>query len=295
MRIDMQTGKYVVAVSGGVDSVVLLNVLRNLEGLELIVAHYDHGIRQDSEADKLFVEDLSKSFGLPFFSEAGKLGPQASEALAREKRYTFLRQVKTRTASDAIVTAHHQDDYMETAIINMQRGTGRRGLSALGSTDEIKRPLLGFRKAELIAYAKEQGLTWREDSTNQDETYLRNYIRHTIAPKFSSAEQVTFMSLLKQTGTLNTQIDGGLAQLLATHTTPSGMGRQWFNALPHAVAREVLLAWLRQAGVRQLDRTQVERIVVHAKTLVHGKLIDVDSRFQLKITTHKLALIPRER
>jgi tRNA(Ile)-lysidine synthetase-like protein len=295
MKIDIQPGKYVVAVSGGVDSVVLLNLLSNVSGLELVVAHYDHGIREDSGSDKAFVEGLAALRGLPFFSAVGKLGPKTSEALAREKRYEFLWQVKEQTAADAIITAHHRDDFIETAIINMQRGTGRRGLSALGSTAELKRPLLGFSKAQLIDYAKAYQLTWHEDATNQDKTYLRNYVRHEIVPKFSRVEQEAFVALLQQTGALNAQIDGVLKELLAVHTTATSLERQWFTGLPHEVAREVLLAWLRQTDIRHLDRKQVERIVVLAKTLPHGKLIDVDSRFQLKITTNKLALIPRER
>jgi tRNA(Ile)-lysidine synthase len=295
MKIDMQPGKYVVAVSGGVDSVVLLNLLSNVPDLELVVAHYDHGIREDSAADKALVKGLAVQLGLPFFSTAGNLGPKASEALAREKRYEFLRQVREQTAADAIVTAHHRDDFIETAIINIQRGTGRRGLSALGSTTELKRPLLAFSKAQLIDYAAAHQLTWHEDATNQDQAYLRNYVRHEIVPKFSRAEQAAFVALLRHTGTLNDQIDGVLKELLAAHAPAMSLERQWFIDLPHEVAREVLLAWLRQTDIRHLDRKQVERIVVLAKTLPHGKLIDVDSRFQLKITTNKLALIPRER
>src|SRR5438445_4950610 len=112
-------GSYAVAVSGGVDSVVLLDILAKRDDLELAVAHFDHGIREDSVEDRHFVEGLAKNYGLPFIYEEGSLGPKSSEAEAREARYKFLRQAQKKAGAKAIITAHHQDDLLETAILNM--------------------------------------------------------------------------------------------------------------------------------------------------------------------------------
>src|SRR5690348_2939142 len=118
-------GNYVVAVSGGVDSVVLLDILSKQPGLKLTIAHFDHGIRNDSYKDRQFVEGLAKKYQLLFVYKEGSLG-KASEAKAREARYEFLRKAQKDSGSQAIITAHHQDDLLETAILNMLRDSSRK-------------------------------------------------------------------------------------------------------------------------------------------------------------------------
>jgi tRNA(Ile)-lysidine synthase len=178
MQVDVKPGKYVVAVSGGVDSMVLLDLLRSLPGVELIVAHFEHGVREDSDEDRKLVEKAAKQYGLAFVCEHGNLGAGISEAAAREARYAFLNRVKAQNDAQAIITAHHEDDLLETAILNILRGTGRKGLSSLGSTEDIIRPLLHVSKKTIRDYATAHGIAWHEDSTNESDVYLRNYIRH---------------------------------------------------------------------------------------------------------------------
>ena len=112
-------GSYVVAVSGGVDSVALLHNLAQSDKLRLYVAHFDHGIRQDSAEDARFVSQLARQYGLEYFSERAELGQNSSEALARTKRYKFLYSVMAQPQANAVITVHHQDDVLETAILNM--------------------------------------------------------------------------------------------------------------------------------------------------------------------------------
>src|SRR5688572_19923887 len=185
MNLKISPGKYVVAVSGGVDSMVLLDLLRQKSKLELIVAHFDHGVREESARDRKLVQRIAKSYGLPFFYAEGNLGPKVGEALAREARYAFLRKIQEEQGAEAIITAHHQDDMLETAIMNLLRGTGRRGLSSLKSREGLVRPLLDWTKKDVREYAEEHDLVWAEDSTNDDDRYLRNYIRHNILSRFT--------------------------------------------------------------------------------------------------------------
>src|SRR3989344_5293986 len=114
---------YIVAVSGGVDSVVLLDMLIKQKEHNLVVAHFDHGIRVDSDADARFVWELAKKYELSFEVRREELGDAASENTARSHRYAFLRDI-AKKYSATIVTAHHADDVVETIAINLTRGTG---------------------------------------------------------------------------------------------------------------------------------------------------------------------------
>ena len=160
--------KLVLAVSGGVDSVVLLDVLSKMSKLSLVVAHFDHGIRDDSAKDAVFVGELSKNYGLPFETKREELGKNVSEEKARVRRYKFLREVAEKYNAK-LVTAQHSDDAIETIAINLSRGTGWRGLAAMDS--DIVRPLINMTKAEIISYAKKNHLSWREDATNASDDY----------------------------------------------------------------------------------------------------------------------------
>jgi len=169
--------KYIVAVSGGVDSMALLDMMVQSGAYDIVVAHFDHGIRPDSHLDAQFVRTAAYNYRLPFETAREELGLDASEALARERRYAFLNQVAKKHDA-VIVTAHHLDDLVETVAINMHRGTGWRGVAALGS--DIVRPLLDVEKSELVEYAQRHGLAWREDPTNQSDAYLRNRLRQRL-------------------------------------------------------------------------------------------------------------------
>lgn len=293
MNSDGPQSLYVVAVSGGVDSVALLHILHGTPGVQLIVAHYDHGIREDSAADREFVEYLAKLYDVAFAYDEGRLGAGASEAAAREARYAFLRRVKAASGAQAIVTAHHEDDVFETAIINLLRGTGRKGLSSLNSTDELYRPLLTTPKKNLLAYARAHKLQWREDSTNASDDYLRNYVRHHILPKFDDAACDRLRKLIATTRETNVQIDQMLAEQLHLQPDYDVLDRHWFIMLPHAVAREIIAAWLRGRGVMDFDKALLERVVIAAKMYAPGKQIDVNGRYIILVRKNDLALTAR--
>ncbi len=293
MDVELKPGKYVVAVSGGVDSMVLLDVLRQLPGVDLVVAHFEHGIREDSDEDRKLVEAAAQKYGLPFVYEHGQLGPGASESVARDARYVFLRRVQQEQNAVAIVTAHHQGDVLETAILNMLRGTGRKGLSSLATTDGLVRPLLHASKQDILAYATTHHIVWHEDSTNASDVYLRNYIRHHIIPKLTPAERERLLGYIQKAQATNPVIDELLAAGLGTHQTAEGLDRRWFVMLPYDVSCEVMATWLRQQGIREFDRKAIERLVVGAKTALPGKTLNVNAGCFLKVGKANLQLTPR--
>ncbi|HUD03264.1 MAG TPA: tRNA lysidine(34) synthetase TilS [Patescibacteria group bacterium] len=268
-------GKYVVAVSGGVDSVVLLDVLAKHKNLELIVAHFDHGIREDSAKDADFVKQLAGKYGLTFEMAQGKLGSEVSEADAREKRYNFLRQTMEKYDARAIVTAHHQDDVIETSILNICRGTGRRGLSSLKSRHDIARPFLHIPKSELKKYAEDNDLIWHEDSTNADPKYLRNYVRLNVVQKMNNETRAKWLQILQNMDQVNNKLDAEIEQILrhGLHKGQLVLSRKWFIMLPHSIAKEVLMSILDKLNAQDIDKKTIERITVQIKTLPHGKTL----------------------
>jgi tRNA(Ile)-lysidine synthase len=291
INIGLSPGKYIVAVSGGVDSMVLLDVLSKLPGVELVVAHFDHGIRPDSAQDRLLVERVSKEYRLPFRYAEGHLGKSASEATARAARYDFLRKVQQEANARAIITAHHQDDRIETAILNLLRGTNRRGLSSLQSSDELIRPLLPYAKEELRKYADDHNIEWREDSTNQDDIYMRNYVRHNIVPALGPEKRNQLVSILETLGETNSEIDMALVSELGHLHEGRGLNRFAFIMLPHVLAKEYMALWLRQEGIRDYDKAMLERLVVAAKTAAPSRIFDITRGARMVVYKDYLALV----
>ncbi len=298
MDVKIEPGVYVVAASGGIDSMSLLDILSRSSKhrkLKLIVAHFDHGIRIDSGEDRLFVQKMANGYGLPFVYDKGYLGTDASEQKARHARYQFLEQVRKTAGAKAIITAHHQDDMLETAIINIVRGTGRRGLTSLKSGNQLIRPLLSKTKEDITNYATSNNIQWREDSTNLDTKYLRNYIRHNLVAKFSAEDKSQLFEHIDKLSELNVKINKELENYLDIHPSANKLDRHWFIMLPHVVAREVMISWLRGQGVTNIDKKQIERLVHGAKTLPPERSLSVDKQFSLIVKTDNLALDSHER
>lgn len=257
--------RYVVAVSGGVDSVVLLDMMAGrYDKSDLTVAHFDHGIRAESAEDAEFVRSLAKKYGLAFEMEREELGVDASEELARERRYMFLR--KTAEKYDAmIMTAHHADDVVETVTINLTRGTGWRGLAVLDSPG-IERPLLDMSKAELIAYAKENLLEWREDATNTDTKYLRNDLRQKLATLDDGSKE-TLRLYRKRQIALKGLIDEETEALVR-----APYSRYLLTNAPDAAALELLRGILMREMGKGATRPQLERMLLAVKTYRAGRI-----------------------
>ncbi|MEI7759109.1 MAG: tRNA lysidine(34) synthetase TilS [bacterium] len=291
MKIILEDGRYVVAVSGGVDSVVLLDLLTREKGLILAVAHFDHGIRDESYIDRDFVEQLAAKYGLEFYSEDGNLGNTASEEQARIARYNFLERVKDEFNAQMIITAHHQDDLLETAALNILRGTGRKGLSSLKSTKSLLRPLLNYSKEEIIEYALKNNLNWVEDKTNLDTKYRRNYVRHELLGNLSDNEKDHLIDVVHRTDIINKEIDKALNAEINNHMSKDEMDRYWFVMLPHDLSEEIMAQWLRNSGLASFDRKTINRSVIAAKTLKPGKKSEIYKNFKLLIEDKSLKII----
>jgi len=284
VKVDIPKGKYVVAVSGGVDSITLLDLLAKRSGLDLVVTHFNHGIRPDSDKDEEFVRKTASKHQMKFEVGYGKLGPNASEEQARDARYRFLDKIKQKHQAEGIITAHHQDDLIETAILNILRGTGRRGLTAITENPDIMRPILHLSKNDILAYAKEHKLEWREDPTNKDERYLRNFIRRRIVAKLSATQRRQFLRKIQKLGVMNRTINQEIENLSQKLVKGKAIERTGFVALPMEIAREVLMHFLRQNKIREFDKKTIERLVVAIKTAKAGTKHDIIKGVNLEIS-----------
>ncbi len=272
----LPAGTYIVAVSGGVDSVALLDIICRRPDLSLVVAHFDHGIRSDSRQDEQFVAKLAEQYHLPYETERVELGPGASEAAARQARYDFLFRTRDKHEAQSIITAHHADDVIETMMINLIRGTGWRGLCSLQDTQKIRRPFLRLSKAEIIAHAKIHNLSWREDATNTDEQYLRNAVRRQLMPK---ADRQKWLNLYNQQKKLVQQINREAAQL-------DPYKRYDYIMWPRSVALEMVKTDLK------LTRRQADYALTAIKTAAHGAVLEVGANKKLTFTRDSFIVSP---
>jgi len=181
--------KLLLAISGGIDSVVLIHLFKQL-GHDIAIAHCNFNLRgEESDGDERFVRNLAKensikifvtSFDTKRFADDSKLSVQIA---ARQLRYTWFTELLQQNSLDHLLTAHHLDDSIETFLINFTRGTGLEGLTGIPQVNNTTvRPLLPFTRAEIEDYAKENNIKWREDSSNASHKYLRNKLRHDVVP-----------------------------------------------------------------------------------------------------------------
>ena len=182
-------GRAVLAVSGGLDSMALLDVataVRRRRSCGLVVATFDHASGPHSARAAALVADSALSYGLPVVvGRAGALEP--TEAAWRTARWEFLRSVAHKV-NGPVLTAHTRDDQIETVLIRAMRGAGTRGLAGLRVSSEVVRPFLDVRRAQLKAYASARGLRWMEDPSNRSPRYLRNRVRHDLLPALLRAQ-----------------------------------------------------------------------------------------------------------
>jgi tRNA(Ile)-lysidine synthetase-like protein len=269
----------VVAVSGGIDSVVLLDTLVRAGGHELIVAHFDHGIREDSAADSRFVEALAKKYELPFVAVREELGPKVSEEIARDRRYAFLRKV-ARDHDATIITAHHGDDVVETVAINTMRGTGWRGLAVLNAPD-VSRPLLRHTKQDIRNYALHHRLEWVEDSTNVSDDYLRNRLRRVINEKLPVANKQAIRDFRSHQLSLRKLIDNEVNSFIQENAIYS---RHLFTQVDTVIGCELLRAAVKVVSGTGPTRPQTERALLAIKTARANTRHEVNGQVHIRFT-----------
>lgn len=199
---------YLLAVSGGADSMVLASLFLN-SGIKFQVAHINYKLRgADSDLDQKVVQDFCEKNRIPFHlyevSEKDQKPDNSIQLWARELRYNFFKKIQQQENLEFLVTAHHLNDQLETFIINLSKASGINGLSGIPCNDNnILRPLLQFSKEEIYEFAKENSLEFREDLSNKKSDYLRNKIRNEVVPKLLETNEHFLENFKKSSSYLN--------------------------------------------------------------------------------------------
>jgi len=270
----------VTGLSGGADSVALLDVLATLGaagGFRVVAAHLDHGLRPDSGADAAFCAALCDRLGVPLRSAAADVRRRAAaergglEEAGRRERYAFLRAVAAGEGAAAVAVAHTRDDQAETVLLRLLRGAGSLGLGAMRPrSGDLIRPLLAASRRQVLAHLDSRGLAWREDATNADPAFLRNRVRHELIPYLESRFNPRIREALARSAELladeSEQLEASGRALLERTARAEGAGlvlpRAALQGSPRAVARAALRQALdRVGGRRAVAAAHVERIL----------------------------------
>ena len=273
------SGNHILAVSGGVDSVVMLDMARRRYGAaRLIVAHFDHGIRPESAADARFAAALATQYGCVFRAQRAELGTRAGEDAARRARYDFLYAVARDFQAD-IWLAHHQEDAVESVAVNLTRGTGWRGLAVMDRPG-LYRPLLHMTKREIYAYACRYRLEWVEDESNQEDSYLRNRLRRKISKLLSNDDQARIVQLRNKQIAIKHKMIAETVSLLPD----ARQARYFLTQIPRAIAEEMVRIVIeRETGVL-VARPHAARALAAIQTLRIGAVHQVADGVYLTMT-----------
>lgn len=229
--------KLILAVSGGVDSMALLAMYAHAN---IVVAHIDHGTRKSSAEDADFVRRKCQELGVKFYETKLELGEGVSEELARKKRYEFLKTIQEKEGG-TLCTAHHLDDVLESIAINLIRGTGWRGLTPFYG-DELVRPfiILKMWKQDVLKFAGEQKIRFRQDPTNYEADYLRNRVRAKMM-ELDERARVDIIDLFEKQNELRGKIEKLVAELAKQTVVGKNFHKkELFLVADEKVALEVL-------------------------------------------------------
>ncbi len=247
--------RVICAVSGGADSVALLfgaYLLKEKLGFSLEAAHFNHGLRgEESDGDEAFVRQLCHQFDIPLHVGNGAVipGKKGLEAAAREARYGFFA-----TLDGKIATAHTADDNAETVLLHLVRGTGLKGLGGIPAVNgNTIRPMLGITRQQVLAFLAEYNLSYRADSSNQGDDFLRNRLRHHVMPLLQEenprlAENLSAMALRLR------QDEEALAQAADYDELPDV---PTLRQLPAAIRSRMLERFLKENGVREPEAAHI--------------------------------------
>lgn len=293
--------KVVVGLSGGPDSMALLNVLWSLQDaydLTLIPAHLNYGMRgKESEDDLAFCEQAAARYGFALISESVDLPALIKErglspqAAAREIRYDFFQRTARENGASRIALGHHADDQAETLLMRLLRGAGTKGLSGMPIQREpgIIRPLLHVTREQILSYLTERGIPYREDSSNQKGIYLRNRIRRELIPLLVEQYNPNLVEDLQRTAEILGEEEVFMQEEAERHFSPIcipggvALGLADLKGLPDALVRRVVrMAMVQAGGFSEISFRHVDSVLKLMETEGSAARIDLPEGLKVR-------------
>jgi tRNA(Ile)-lysidine synthase len=301
-RLRLPPGPVLAAISGGADSVALLDLLvatRPNHGHGVIVAHADHGISPDSAEVARRVEALAVGYGLPFVLGSLALGSLAGETTARKARYEWLERSRRETGARTILTAHHADDQVETVMMRVLAGSGPSGLAGmLPWHGLVARPLLPFRRERLVRYVQRRGLEFWNDPANREHRHLRAWVRHALLPLVEERLPLAGERLLRLSGQarLNREAWDALLDSYSEldwrrEDQISSVAASALRAYDSPLALSLLMAVARRAGM-VLGPSRARRVFAFANRGQSGGRLELGSGWTAELAFDRLRLLP---
>ncbi len=263
-----ESATVIVGVSGGRDSMALVHVLKNQRpDLKLIAAHVNHGLREGSDDDADFVEGMMARWEIPFESYKPRKSKKAGnlEEWGREKRYEFFDKLRKKHHSEHVVTAHHQDDDFESMLLAFLRGTRVKGMSGmLFNREHVYRPLLFTPRKDINDYVEYHEIHFREDPSNKDEKFARNFLRNKIIPVLNHLYPEMAGRWQKQKEywlELQDMLETSAEVFLDEHLDEKeGLDREAYRRLPFPIRATILEIWFQEStGKRVPDSITLKR------------------------------------
>ena len=268
--------RYLIGVSGGRDSVTLLDALVDLGYKKLIVCHLNHKLREASDADARFVEKLAAKYEVDLEIGSADVRAVANhrkmsiETAAREARYSFFAGVAKRRRCHTIFLAHHADDLVETFLINLFRGAGLTGLAAMREVSmrriedvnlTIVRPLLGVWRDEIDSYVRQHRLKFREDASNKNLAPLRNRFRRRVIPYLEKTLGRKIRPSILRAATIAAEEEAWVDSMAKRPDAKNqSLSVEKLRSLPTALQRRFIMAWLREQSIADIGFDVIERV-----------------------------------
>lgn len=301
--------KILVAVSGGPDSISLLNVLHDL-GYNLCVAHVNHGLRENAKKDEEFVENFCKEKNIPCFIKKINLKElmenditlkgMSTEEAGRKARYDFFNEVLRKQNCNKIATAHNSNDNVETVIMNMVRGSGLSGLKGIEpSRDNIIRPLIETSRKEIEEYCKENNLNPRHDESNDETVYTRNKVRLELIPYIEKNINSNVVNNITRMSKIISEEERFILDLveqsyneivLKESETEIICSLKLFNNLDVVLKRRLILKMIIKVlgNAKDIEKVHVDDIVKLCQNNVGGKFLTPNKNIKISVLRGKV-------
>lgn len=303
--------KIVLGVSGGPDSICLLDILQKIWQkkeihFEIVVAHINHGLRENAKKDEAFVEDFCTQRKISYYvkhadiKQIAKMQKKGIEETARAVRYEFFDEILQKTRSQKIAIAHNANDHAETILMNILRGTGPKGLIGIEKKNgKYIRPLLETKRSEIEEYLKQNGIVARHDESNDDNYYTRNKIRNIVLPYIEKEFNSNMITTLKRLSDIikeeeeywEKQIPKIYQEILILEgETEIILDLKKFNTLEKVIQKRMILYSIQKifGWAKGIEKIHIEDIIKLCNNNIGNKYLTPNKH--LKIVTQKKQL-----